>query len=336
MRKHPGILTIPRPGNTPSDTVPPVVRQLQAVFQSLDDKPLITALVGPTRRGPKGHPVRVLWYCLAAKYVLGLASTAALIRTLQNNPYIAEVCGISNPNDIPHESTFSRFIARLSKKRMLAKVKDVSRAMVRQCYEELPGFGERVALDSSTLKGWANGGKTKKSDPEAGWSVKKGTQGQTEYTYGWKLHLLVDCEYELPIAAVVSPGNVHDVKKAPTVLREARTTYSEFGPRYLIADKGYSSAAFDFTIRRQYRATPIIDAPSSHKKRLAKRDKTEEWAALYRLRGAVERAFSRLKGQRSLDNITVRRKRKVTLHCYLSLIAMKSLALWKNQGGLEG
>jgi len=52
---------------------------------------------------------------------------------------------------------------------------------------------------------------------------------------------------------------------------------------------------------------------------------TEDWAALYRLRGSVERAFSRLKGRRSLNEITVRRKGKVTLHCYLSLIAMQVL-----------
>ena len=43
-----------------------------------------------------------------------------------------------------------------------------------------------------------------------------------------------------------------------------------------------------------------------------------------RQRQAVERAFSRLKGQRSLNRITVRRRRKVTVHCYLSLIAMQA------------
>ena len=99
---------------------------------------------------------------------------------------------------------------------------------------------------------------------------------------------------------------------------------------YVIADKGYSSAAFDFTIRRQYKATPIIDAPSSHKKRLAKRDKTGEWVALYRIRGAVERAFSRLKGQRALNKITVRGKGKVTAHCFLSLIALQVSGLASN------
>ena len=49
-----------------------------------------------------------------------------------------------------------------------------------------------------------------------------------------------------------------------------------------------------------------------------------EWKALYAKRGAVERAFSRLKGQRSLNHIRVRRLRKVTVHCYLALIAMQA------------
>jgi hypothetical protein len=49
--------------------------------------------------------------------------------------------------------------------------------------------------------------------------------------------------------------------------------------------------------------------------------------ALYSQRQAVERAFGRLKGQRSLNDVKVRRLRKVTLHCYLSLIAMQAAAM---------
>jgi len=51
---------------------------------------------------------------------------------------------------------------------------------------------------------------------------------------------------------------------------------------------------------------------------------TPEWKAIYKQRQAVERSFSRLKGQRSLNHITVRRRRKVTVHCYLALIALQS------------
>ena len=311
---------------------PPIVEKLRAVFDSLDDDPRITALIGPIRRGPKGHSVRTLWYCFVAKYVLGFPSTATLIRTLEDNPFIAEVCGISSPNDIPHKSTFSRFLFRLSRYNMAAKVMDVSRALVRKHYAELPGFGKRVAIDSTTLKGWVNGGKPKPSDPEARWSVKKNTHGRTEFVLGWKLHLMVDTEYELPVAANVSPGDVHDSQRASNLLAEARFTHigfpSSFTPRWVMADQGYSGRPLFGLIRRKFCANPIIQVNKAHKRLMATEglvQQTPGWKALYAQRGAVERAFSRLKGQRSLNHVTVRRLRKVTLHCYLSLIAMQAI-----------
>lgn len=306
---------------------PPIVAKLQAVFDSLEDEPLIMALIGPPRRGRKGHPPRTLWYCLITKHVLGLPSTAALIRTLEQNPFIADTCGIRSPDDIPHKSAFTRFLYKLSNYNMAAKVKDVSRALVRKHYAELPGFGRRVAIDSTTLKGWVNGGKPVPSDPEAKWSVKKNTHGKTEFTLGWKLHLMVDTEYELPIAANVSAGNVHDVTRATNMLTEARRTYSRFHPKYVLADQGYSSRGLFRTIHHQFKSTAIIQVNRGHKRlirELGQFQGTAEFKALYKQRTAVERAFSRLKGQRSLNNITTRRLRKVTVHCYLALIAMQA------------
>ncbi len=52
---------------------------------------------------------------------------------------------------------------------------------------------------------------------------------------------------------------------------------------------------------------------------------TPEWKALFSQRTAIERVFSRLKGKWSLNHITVRRLWKVTVHCYLSLIAMQGV-----------
>jgi transposase len=122
---------------------------------------------------------------------------------------------------------------------------------------------------------------------------------------------------------------VHDGALAPATVwvshYEARTTYSKFHPRYVMADKGYSTKALFWLIHRQYRARPIIDIPKSQHNvsaRWAPDGHTPQYQALRKQRQAVERAFSRLKTQRSLNHITVRRKRKVTLHCYLALIAM--------------
>ena len=242
---------------------PPIVQELAALFSRLDDFELLKTLTGPARRGPKGYDMSILWRCVVTKHYLGLPSTAALIRTLEQNPFIARACGIDSPDRIPHKATFSRFFLRLSGRWALTKLKGVSRALVREHYGELPAFGERVALDSTTLKGWVNGGKTMPSDPEAGWSVKKNSHGKTAYTLGWKLHLLVDCESELPIAAHVSAGNVNDFARASNVLSEARYSYSRFRPRYTMADAGYSGKKLFNLIRRQYHSEPVIQLNAS-------------------------------------------------------------------------
>ncbi len=62
---------------------------------------------------------------------------------------------------------------------------------------------------------------------------------------------------------------------------------------------------------------------------------TPEWKALYNQRQAVERAFSRLKGQRTLSSIRVRHRLKVTTHCYLSLIAMQVVSTYAVPDRLE-
>ncbi len=229
---------------------PPIVKELQALFSRLDDSELLRELTGPARRGPKGYDMSILWRCVVTKHHLGLPSTAALIRTLHQNPFVARACGIATPDNIPHKATFSRFYLRLSKRTPLTELKNVSRSLVRRHYGELPAFGERVALDSTTLKGWVNGGKPRPSDSAAGWSVKKNSHGKTEYTLGYKLHLLVDCESELPIAANVSAGNVNDAKRASNVLSEARYTYRRFKPRATMADKQYSGRKLFGLIRR--------------------------------------------------------------------------------------
>ena len=178
------------------------------------------------------------------KHYMGLASTAALIRTLMNNPFVARACGIESPDDIPHEATFSRFFAKLTRRHNLPLLREVSRSLVRQHYAELPGFGDRVAVDSTTLKAWSNGARKPKADREAGWSIKVGTQGTQEITYGYKLHLVADCEHELPIGINISAGNIHDSQRASHALRDARRSYQRFRPRYIMADSGYSGKDF--------------------------------------------------------------------------------------------
>ncbi len=56
---------------------------------------------------------------------------------------------------------------------------------------------------------------------------------------------------------------------------------------------------------------------------------TKQWGELYNMRVSVERAFSRLKEFRKLNNSHVRGLPKIEIHCCLAVLVMQSMALGK-------
>ncbi len=301
----------------------PIVKQLNAIFRSIPDADLLASLKAKT--GRPGYTVGVLWKTYIAMVVLGLPTFASLIRALQNNPLLAVACGITSDEGIPTKYAYSRFVGKLARSKNVVMVKNIMRSLTRSLYETLPDFGKSVAIDSTDIRAWSNGAKKPVSDPDATWAAKLDTASKKKFYYGYKVHILADTQYELPVAAQVTTGSASDVRIASRVLSEARFTNSKFHPDYVIADAGYSSDKFRRLIKRQYRGEPIIKVNRAHKKALFV--ETEEWKALYSRRTAIERLNSRLKCYRRLNNVTVRRKNKVTVHCFLSLITVQSQAL---------
>ena len=304
---------------------PPIIGELEAIFEALPDEDLLKALTGPRRRGRPGYQAKILWHSYIVRYVLGLPSVSALIRLLEDNPFIAEACGIESPDDIPSQPTFSRFFTKLSLWEYRRFVKQIMKEIVRECYRTLPGFGKRVAIDSTDIKAWANKAKKPATDKDAAWAVKSTSGNLKKFWLGYKAHLAVDAEYELPIALTVTPANVHDTRGATRVLRQARYATPKFHPDFVMADKGYSSDALRHHIHRQYRAEPIIKAQGGHKKALAR--ETLEFKAIYNQRVAVERVFSRLKEHRSLNHLRGRGINKATVHCFLAVIVLQGQAV---------
>ena len=175
------------------------------------------------------------------------------------------------------------------------------------------------------MKAWSNGSKTKKSDPDAGWVVKGGTNGKRKFVWGYKMHLLVDTTHEIPITANITKGNTADVRQATPLLSQARCITGKFHPEYVICDAGYSSNKLHRVIKRQWRAEPIIKINKAHKKRLF--EETIEWQMIFNRRTAVERVFGRMKNHRRLNDITVRSRRRVTIHSLIPVIVTQAAAL---------
>jgi len=301
----------------------PIVRQLHAISNAIPDETLIAALKAPT--GRPGYTAEVLWKTYIASVVLGLPTFASLIRALQNNPILAVACGITSYESIPTKFAYSRFMRKLSQPKYVVMVKDIMRSLTRSLYDTLPDLGKSVAIDSTDLKAWSNGAKKSVSDPDATWAAKLDTSGKKKFYFGYKLHLLADTQYELPVAANITTAAPNDVRVASPVLRQARVAYGRFHPHYVIYDAGYSSNKLRNLIKRQYRAEPVIKVNLAHKKALFV--ESNEWRVIYNRRTSIERLFGRLKGYRRLNNITVRPIRKVSVHCFLSLIVVQAQAL---------
>ena len=309
--------------------LPPVVQEIRAVLAELSDvdEELIEALRGPVRRGPHGYDPEILWHCFVAHYLLGRPSVSDLIRLLYDNPYIARACGIDSPEGIPSQPTFSRFFTRLSKQLMRARVNRVFQRFNRKFYAALPDYGKSVAMDSTDIKAWSNGAHKVPTDKDAGWTVKNDTNGRGKFTWGYKVSLLVDTTYELPLAVNVMSGNRNDLNAAPVLLSQARWINGKFRPEYVIADAGYSSEPLRRLIHKQFHGNPIIKTNPTHKKAIQAHPEDAEWQLIYDRRTSVERVFSRLKANRKLNSLRVRGINKVRVHCLLSVIVLQAHAL---------
>lgn len=110
---------------------------------------------------------------------------------------------------------------------------------------------------------------------------------------------------------MLTPGNVSDMKAAPTLLEQARPM------QYLLGDKGYDADR----LRRQARevgATPVIPG-RRNRKRLIRYDQQR-----YRSRHLIENAFCRLKDFRRIHT----RYDKLAAN-FLSAVALATaVAFW--------
>ena len=88
--------------------------------------------------------------------------------------------------------------------------------------------------------------------------VSKGKERELCYWFGYKLHLLIDAAYELPVSFVLTPAKQSDTQQMPVLLEKAKLERPEARPEAVIADKGYDSGKNNQLIYEKYRAAPII------------------------------------------------------------------------------
>jgi IS5 family transposase len=322
----------------------PLLSELEGIYEALSDDALISRLQEYRWTGRPGHSVRALWRAYLASFVLNMPSTNALIRRLEEDAGLRALCGF---DELPSRWTFGRFIVRLGAHVDL--VEQVFNGLTQEVRQHLHGaFGDTMAIDSSVIRTYSNPDRKRVSDPEASWTVKEHDgQGRAKWYFGYKLHISVDADTELPVAAIITTAKTHDTTQLLPLLAKARQD-SGLTPRWVLADAGYDSNANVEGVAHEYAARPIIKRRVGRKSsiwhegtkrplRLRINVKSDEWKAAYRRRQSVERVFSKLKEHRSLGKHTRRGLQRVTLLCLSSLIVVQATAVARlRTGDIDG
>ena len=239
-----------------------VYAELGQLLETLDDTAIIARLQAYRPTGRPGYPLRTLWNAYIAAFYLNLPHTNALIRRLQDDPLLREACGFEANAKLPVRRTFNYFIARLSHhadlvEQCLARLTDELKTL-------LPDFGNEVAIDATAVRTHSNPQKPKAkiSDPEAAWGVKHSVQSKskdsTDYFFGYKIHMVADANYGLPIAFKVTAGNRSDSPELPAVMDKAMEMYDWFKPAAASADRGYDAMTNFEYLYSQHGIDPII------------------------------------------------------------------------------
>ena len=197
------------------------LKRLDLVLESLPDEKLMQTLEKERGHGRDDYPVRPMWNLLIAMIVFGHDRFADVIRELNRNVQLRFICGFGI-GKVPSAVNVHRFVINLEKHQDL--ITDIFYAMVAKLSELLPGFGEDIAIDSkwvhSLAKRVSNNKKSgRRGEHDAALGIKEykgkradGTQWVTIVKcFGFKLHVLVDANYELPLAYMVSTAAGSDV-----------------------------------------------------------------------------------------------------------------------------
>ncbi len=257
--------------------------RLRLVLEALPDEALMVRLERQRGKGRDDYPVRAIWNSLLAGVVFQHESVESLRRELSRNGELRDLCGLDplgGAETVPSSDAYSRFLKNLIGEQRL--IEEMFDSLITQLRELIPDLGQHLAVDSKAIETYARRRKdpAQSSDPEADWGRKTkrgqradGTMWETlTKWFGYKLHLLVDSHYELPLAWKLTKASRSDSPELiPLVknLKERRPDRIEVA-QDLSADKGYDSEKNNAWLWDECQIKPLIDIRSMWKEKETK------------------------------------------------------------------
>lgn len=252
--------------------------RLRLVLSALPDESLVCFLEQRRGRGRDDYPIRSMWNAVIAGIVFQHPSAAALLRELRRNGELRQLCGF-NPfggeASAPSDDAMERFLKLIVEH--FSMLTDMFHELVDELKKELPDLGSKTAIDSKAIQSFGNQVTDEKKlenpdgrrDTDANWGKKiyKGirkdgtTWEKVKKWFGYKLHLMVDSVYELPLAFSVDVASSSDMINLTPLVEDLKKHHKKIhdDAEECSADKGYDSAENNAELFDEHGIKPVID-----------------------------------------------------------------------------
>lgn len=253
------------------------LKRLQLALEYMPDEEIMEKLEEDRGNGRDDYPIRGMWNAIIAGIIFQHISVERLRRELKRNGQLRYLCGLSQ---VPTASAFSRFIKKLFS--MEEEINTIFDRLVEDITTLLPGFGTNLAIDGKAIQTVArphgkNGEMTpdgrRDTDADFGKKVYKGqredgtTWEKAVKWFGYKLHLIVDADYELPVAFSVTTASAPEAPQAHKLLDQLNESQPGILQQcdHFLGDKGYDDGKLIKKTWDEYGIKPIIDIRSMWK-----------------------------------------------------------------------
>ncbi|KPJ89112.1 MAG: transposase [Spirochaetes bacterium DG_61] len=278
------------------------------VLKYLPDEKLMRVMEEERDKGRDDYPVRAVWNSILAGVVYEHQSVQSLRRELKRNGQLRELCGFDVEKGIkavPRSWVYSRFLKNLMKHE--EEIEVMFDELVEKLKEELTDYGKYLVVDGKAINTHANGKKKAREegrkesdgrrDMDADWGTKvyrgvreDGTAWEkVKSWFGYKLHLVADATYELPISFCVTKASAAETPMAHTLFEKIKEDHAEILDRckYGIADRGYDDGKLIEKLWDEYRIKPVIDIRDMWKDGEETKALKSVWNVVYNYRGEV-------------------------------------------------
>ena len=251
--------------------------RLRLVLEALPDEALMQRLERHRGRGRDDYPLRAVWNSVLAGIVFQHGSVEQLRRELSRNGQLRWLCGFDlaqGQDAVPPGYVYTRFF------RLLYAHADGVEAMfdelVEQLRQLLPDFGRHLAMDGKALRTAARRRRGLAGLPRDGRRDVDADTGKKTYRgrradgscwqrvvawFGYKLHLIVDAVYELPVGFEVTPASASEIPVGRELVQDLACRHEGLveEAETLAADKGLDDTKLICQLWDDHGIKPVID-----------------------------------------------------------------------------